>query len=164
VDALCEASYVSLLNRLEQAVQKPRFAGSGSLSQAMLREHRRARKLVRRLPQHPSDRDLHEVRKAVKRARYAAELAAEVGAKGMRKYLKRAKDLQDVLGDHQDAVVASGVIAGLDADMTRPSAHMAVTALLERQHARQGAARAGFPKAWKRLDKRGKRIRKAGAR
>ena len=55
----------------------------------------------------PADEELHDARKSVKRARYAAELAGpELGRKGGR-YIEAAKELQDVLGEHQDAVAAS---------------------------------------------------------
>jgi hypothetical protein len=78
----------------------------------------------------------------VKRARYAAELAAALGAKSTRKYLKRAKRLQDVLGDHQDAVVATEVLHGLGEELRDPPSRAAIEALFERQGARRDAARA----------------------
>jgi CHAD domain-containing protein len=53
---------------------------------------------------------LHSVRKVVKRARYAAELADAAGVSGMRGYVKRAKTVQAVLGERQDAVVAAEVL------------------------------------------------------
>lgn len=53
-----------------------------------------------------ADNLAHAARKAAKRHRYAAELAEPLwGAKSSRIVRKR-KDLQDVLGNHQDAVVA----------------------------------------------------------
>ena len=58
------------------------------------------------LGEDPEDEALHEARKGVKRARYAADLAAhELGRPGER-FVAVAKKLQDILGDHQDAVVA----------------------------------------------------------
>ena len=55
-------------------------------------------------------RALHASRIAVKRARYAADLAAhELGRPGER-FVAIAKQLQDILGDHQDAVVAQARI------------------------------------------------------
>ena len=151
--ALREPAYVSLLNRLEHAVKEPRFAGSGSLSKAVSKEHRRVRRKAGRLRRDPSDAELHDVRKAVKRARYAAELAAAVGVKGTGKYLKQAKAVQDVLGDHQDAVVAAAVLREVGSGP-------AVAALVARQDARRADARAAFPKAWKRFDKRGRRLKR----
>jgi CHAD domain-containing protein len=149
---LAGGAYISLLNRLERAVRAPRFSGSRSLAKTVTREHRRVRRKARALPNTQSDRELHELRKAVKRARYAAELAAATGAKGTGKYLKRAKKVQDVLGDHQDAVVAAMVLRELGSGP-------AVTALVERQDARRATARAAFPKAWKRFDKRGRSLK-----
>jgi CHAD domain-containing protein len=49
---------------------------------------------------------LHEVRKAAKRARYAAEAAAPALGSQARRFAKRVKKAQSVLGDHQDAVIA----------------------------------------------------------
>ena len=89
----------------------------------------------------------------MKRARYAAELSAAVGVKGTRKYVKRAKEVQDVLGDHQDAVVATAVLRGIDAGP-------AVAALVDRQDARRRAARADFTKAWKRFDTEGRKLKR----
>lgn len=152
-DELCEAWYISVLNRVEQAVHAPRFAGTGSLEKVVRREHRRARTRVRALPRNPSDAELHAVRKAVKHSRYAAELADAAGIPGMAKYVKRAKDVQDVLGDHQDAVVASEMLAEIDGSLHRPAAHMAVEALRTAYSDRRTAARTAFPRAWRRLDR-----------
>ena len=157
--ALTAGSYVSLLNRLEHAVHEPRFSGSGSLAKAGAKEHRRVRHKARALSKNPGDRELHAVRKAVKRARYAAELAAAVGAKGTGKYLKRAKRVQDVLGDHQDAVVAAEMLRGLGREPADPDVARAIDALVDRQDARRAAARVAFPKAWKRFDKRGRALK-----
>jgi CHAD domain-containing protein len=52
---------------------------------------------------------LHEARKAAKRARYAGEaMTPAIGAKA-RRFAKQMKNVQSVLGDHQDAVVARQV-------------------------------------------------------
>jgi CHAD domain-containing protein len=161
VATLSDSWYVGLLNRVEIAVNGPRMDGDGSLAEAAQKEHRRARKLVRGLSKkaEPSDAALHEVRKAVKRARYAAELAGAAGVPRMKGYVKRATSVQDILGDHQDAVVAARELASLDPDLARPGAHMAVAELLEVQAARRAAARAAFPRAWRKLDKRARSLR-----
>jgi CHAD domain-containing protein len=52
------------------------------------------------------DRALHDARKAYKRARYAVELVADVTGVGT----KRLVAVQDVLGAHQDAVVAAAIV------------------------------------------------------
>ena len=79
----------------------------------------------------------------VKRARYAAEL------RGDNEYVKAAKALQDVLGDHQDAVVAQERLRSLAAQ--EPSAVLAAGRLIEREQARANGRRRDWPAAWKRL-------------
>jgi CHAD domain-containing protein len=66
----------------------------------------------RAAPPAGNDRDaaLHEARKAYKRARYAVEVLDPVAGKPSRRLVKRLTTLQDVLGAHQDAVVASQVL------------------------------------------------------
>jgi CHAD domain-containing protein len=73
------------------------------------------RRLERRVdaladPEHATDAQLHRVRIAAKRARYAAELAARGvetdRADEGRRLAADLGELQDLLGRHQDAVVA----------------------------------------------------------
>jgi CHAD domain-containing protein len=56
------------------------------------------------------DREWHEARKASKRLRYAAEAAAPVLGKPANRLVKQVKQVQELLGDHQDAVVARPVL------------------------------------------------------
>jgi CHAD domain-containing protein len=63
-----------------------------------------------------ADAALHEARKAAKRARYAAEAVAPAFGKQARRFAKRMKKVQSVLGDHQDAVIARA--AALELGMT----------------------------------------------
>ena len=60
------------------------------------------------LPDDPPDEALHDVRIRAKRCRYAAEaVAPALGTDARRVRARRSPTLQDVLGDHQDAVVAA---------------------------------------------------------
>ncbi len=71
-----------------------------------------------------SDDDaLHRARKAFKRARYAAELAAPLlGRKHAKKTIRRYKHVQEVLGEHQDSLVAAEFLRRLGAAAgTRPA-------------------------------------------
>ncbi|TFI41681.1 CYTH and CHAD domain-containing protein [Rhodococcus sp. 1R11] len=62
------------------------------------------------------DEQLHRARKASKRARYAAELVAPVLDKKVSKSnIKRYKQIQEVLGEHQDAVIAAEILRTLGA-------------------------------------------------
>ena len=65
-----------------------------------------------------ADRDLalHDARKAAKRTRYAAEAAdRRAGQTGRRRFAKRMKAVQTLLGDHQDSVVAREALRDLAA-------------------------------------------------
>jgi CHAD domain-containing protein len=63
-----------------------------------------------------TDRLLHEVRKAAKRVRYAAESADPVIGPGASGLAKQMEELQDVLGAHQDTVVVRQLLLRLGAD------------------------------------------------
>jgi CHAD domain-containing protein len=55
------------------------------------------------------DAMLHKARKAAKRARYAGELCKPLG-QGTKRTIKHYKQIQSVLGDHQDTVVATAAL------------------------------------------------------
>ena len=59
------------------------------------------------------DEPLHEARKAYKKARYAVEVFVPSVGKPAKKLTKRLTDLQDVLGAHQDSVVAREILSDL---------------------------------------------------
>jgi CHAD domain-containing protein len=146
--ALDSRRYRDLLEELEHP---PRLREGEQLESAAARDYKRLAKAVAALPDEPSDAELHRVRIRVKRARYAAEA---IGA-GQR-FVKRAKALQDVLGDHQDAAVAEERIRDLVAQL-RGTGRTALAAgqLIERQRRRHAEARKAWPKAWKRLARTG---------
>jgi CHAD domain-containing protein len=59
---------------------------------------------------------LHGARKAAKRARYAAELYSELpDTSGTARIIERYKEIQTVLGDHQDTVVARAMLRRMGA-------------------------------------------------
>jgi CHAD domain-containing protein len=143
------AAYLSLLDRFEQAVDGLEPSGHRvSLGALARKELRRAQTVVRALPPDPSDSELHEVRKLDKRARYAAELA------GHDKVVKRAKELQDLLGAHQDAVVAEERLRALAADAS-PAEALAAGRLIDRERAVRAETRAAWRATWARLERAG---------
>lgn len=147
LDALDSARYRNLMDELDE----PPALKAGDLQSAAVREHSRLRKAVKRLGDEPTDDELHRVRIRVKRARYAAEAA---GAR--KRYVERAKALQDVLGEHQDAVVAEERIREL-LSRVRGSGRTALAAgrLIERQRNRRLEARRAWRRDWKRLERAG---------
>jgi CHAD domain-containing protein len=158
LEAMSGARYADLLSRLEAAAVAPRARPADVLLQDIAaKEFRKLRKAVRALPGVPSDEALHAVRIRGKRARYAAELAEGVVGKPAGRFVRNAKRFQDVIGEHQDAVVAEERIRGLLAEVQGARAHFAAGQIVERERERRRAARSAFPKAWARLAKSGKK-------
>jgi CHAD domain-containing protein len=64
-----------------------------------------------------SDRDvaIHEARKKTKRTRYAAEAAVPALGKPAKSLVKTMKSLQNLLGEHQDSVMARNTLSELSA-------------------------------------------------
>ncbi len=58
---------------------------------------------------------LHRARKAMKRARYAAELVEPADSQ-MKSIEREAEELQTILGEHQDATVSAAFLATISAD------------------------------------------------
>ena len=77
--------------------------------------------------------------------RYAYELAGDDAV------VKRAKALQDVLGEHQDSVVAEATLRGLP---PRARARVAAGRLIERERGKRARRRApSWREAWRRLER-----------
>ncbi|HEX6487760.1 MAG TPA: CHAD domain-containing protein [Candidatus Dormibacteraeota bacterium] len=112
---------------------------------------RRIRRAVRDLPDDPPDEHLHRVRILAKRLRYAAEAVGTV-LNGYGKLAKDAAALQDVLGRHQDAVVAQGWLREQRPKLTPTQAFVAgeLWGLAGGQAAQ---SRLEWPAAWKALRK-----------
>lgn len=113
-DALGSERYFRLLDGLDALVAAPPYsAAAGQPAQDLLRflakdltrVRRRHRDVGRSTTPHDRDLALHEVRKAAKRLRYAAETAQPVFGKRAGRLARRAEAIQSVLGEHQDSVV-----------------------------------------------------------
>jgi CHAD domain-containing protein len=130
LNALDSGRYFALLDELDQLLAKPPGgpeAGQPAakvLPAAVRRSYRRAARRMRRAwltpPGPRQDAALHEGRKAVRRTRYAAEAVIPVAGRPARQFARRMKQVQSVLGDHQDAVLAGEVARQLGM-----SAHLA---------------------------------------
>jgi CHAD domain-containing protein len=111
-EAMNSQRYLDLLARLHQWRTDPPLTDPPSVDAVSKRARRAERKADRRLAQAiDADNDalLHRARKAAKRARYAAELRVPVD-KGAKKTVKHYKQIQRVLGRHQDSVVATATL------------------------------------------------------
>ena len=144
LESLGSPRYRSLLDAFATAIATlPRLRKSASADDLAADAFRRLRRAAAALPPRPSDQELHRLRIDAKRARYAAELAALGGAPSARRAVDALKRLQDVIGEHQDAVVAEERLRGL----ARAGTAVAAGRLIEREHERRRAMRAAYPDA-----------------
>jgi len=144
--------YFALLDRVERAGDPPLAAPPSALTvEGIWRaEHQRLRKAIGRLGSEPGDDELHEARIKVKRARYAGELA------GLEGYVGAAKILQDVLGEHQDSIVAEERLRRIAA--AHPDAAVAAGRLVDRERRRRAKATGDWRKQWTTLSKQAKKV------
>jgi CHAD domain-containing protein len=104
-EALESERYLALLDRIDQLVDLTARVEDNPLKRVRNDLHK-ADDLLDQALAAGVDHELHEARKAYKRARYAVEVfEPSVGRPG-RQLVKALTDLQDVLGAHQDSVVA----------------------------------------------------------
>jgi CHAD domain-containing protein len=154
--ALASPRYLALVGRLVTEAARPRLSGSElDLGALVSSEYRRMRKAVRRLGDDP-DTAMHRLRIAGKRVRYAAELAALPDDRQGQAFIRAAKELQDVLGTHQDAVVAEQRIRAVAAE-AEPAVAFAAGRLVEQEERRRASSRARLPEALHGLARAAKR-------
>jgi CHAD domain-containing protein len=149
--------YARLLSRLDTALAAPRAASTGvSLLGNAAVEFKKLRRAVRALAGHPSTDDLHEIRIKVKRARYAAELVRAAAGELGERFIDQTKTVQDILGEHQDAVVLEEYLhEGIDRREAEPAFEQQ---LLERQRRRRKKSRTAFFVEWPKLERRGRKL------
>ena len=155
LEAMHSPRYVALLDSLVAAANQPacRKAAQEPAKKVVpglvASPWRKLRKAVKALPAEPPDADLHRIRILAKRARYAAEAAAPLGAKKATAFASALAGLQTVLGDHQDAVVAEAWLrASLDDSHGTDNLPLAVGELIAIQRAEADRGRREWRKAW----------------
>lgn len=164
--ALGSTRYSALLDRLADAVRLPLPTPSATQNQPELVElvreqYRSLRKGVKKAGEDPADPVLHALRIRGKKLRYVAELAEPALGRPVRRLLAATADLQEVLGDHQDACVAQDRIrelvaaAGPAAD---PTMVFVAGRMLEREHVRASYQRTLWRSAWEKVADRAKRL------
>ncbi len=163
--ALDAPRYTVLLERLADAIRLPLPTPSATQAQPELAdlvrgEAARLGRAVRKAGDDPPDDTLHALRIHGKRVRYTGELA-EPGLRGtptgrsIRQLLGATAELQEVLGDHQDACVTEQRIRELlDGLGELPDAQVVFVAgrLVERERTRAVAKRAEWLAAWAEVD------------
>ena len=156
--ALAGERYLKLLDRLSSAVEAPPVRRAElSLEAVAAREFKKLRRAARKLGPKSSPEQVHRARILAKRARYAAELAEPVARKRSRRFVKAAKQFQDVVGSHQDAVVAADRIRRVVDRTKSMESAFAAGRLVERISRRRRKARRELPRSWKRLERQGRK-------
>ena len=115
------------------------------------RPWRALRKSVAALGSPPTDEELHRIRIQAKRCRYAAEAAAAVSGKRAADFARAATALQDVLGEHNDAVVAEAWLLDWATPRRSPKAVFAAGELAGLERAAALSARRRWRSRWKEL-------------
>ena len=151
LEALGGQRYLRLLDDLDALLADPPLTPSADreagkvLAKPVRRAARRLRRALAAVPG-AEDRDtaIHEARKAAKRARYAAEAAVPALGGTAKRQAAQAKELQQLLGDHHDSVVARAMLLDL-AGTARAAGQDTFTYGL--MHARQACQAAAIEQA-----------------
>lgn len=147
-------------SRRARASRQPILAAAPDL---VRKSYRKFRKLGDPLTEESTDEEYHELRKEGKRLRYALEFLSDVYGDPAKDLIKPLKKLQDVLGDHQDAEVATSHLRELSVVKGRspklpPETIFVMGGIAYRYEAQARELRAEFPKAYGRI--KGKRWKK----
>jgi CHAD domain-containing protein len=110
LDILATNDYLTALDDAVAAVTRPRWAGSADdappVTRLVRRPWRRLRDHVAAVGDTADDHELHRMRILAKRARYATEASVPAMGDAAARCAQRLAELQTILGDHHDAVVA----------------------------------------------------------
>jgi triphosphatase len=127
--------------------------------------YRKVRKLGDPLTEESSSEEFHELRKKGKRLRYALEFLSEIYGKPIKEFIGPLKELQDVLGDHQDAEVATSHLRELGVARGRgrrfpPETIFVMGGISHRYELQARELIAQYPKAYRRaVRKKWKKLR-----
>ncbi|MFD9289277.1 CHAD domain-containing protein [Streptomyces sp. NPDC060030] len=160
--------YLTLLDALDALLADPPLrpaaarAPRDTLPRAVLKDYERLATRVGhaldRPPGEERDVAMHEARKAAKRVRYAAEAARPALGKPAKRFAKRMKAVQSVLGDHQDSVVARDALRTLGVQAHGAGESAFTWGLLYgREEAAAEARERELPEVWARASRPGLR-------
>lgn len=159
LQALESDRYLALLDRLEAAAQSPAVTGDVVLLLEIAHaEYRKLRRAMRKNGPEASDKALHEIRIKGKRARYATELAEASLGKPATRVIRQVRALQDLLGEHQDAVVCEQRFRKLLRRSRGTLTAVSIGRLIERQSERRRRTRAALSAVWSKLERRADKL------
>ncbi|MEO6715025.1 MAG: CYTH and CHAD domain-containing protein [Mycobacteriales bacterium] len=114
--ALSEARFTTLLDTLIDATSAPPLSEAAAgrakdvLPPLAARAWRRLEKSVEKIGDDAPDEQLHRARIVAKQARYASEACALAFGSPAKRLAQQIVRVQDVLGEHQDAIVACAAL------------------------------------------------------
>ncbi|MDJ1130378.1 CYTH and CHAD domain-containing protein [Streptomyces iconiensis] len=145
------ARYLALLEALAALLAHPPLRAPATrepgavLARAVRRDQDRlARHIGEALAAPPGpgrDLALHDARKAAKRVRYAAEAARPVFGREAKRFASRITELQELLGDHQDSVLARTALRDLALQAHEAGEHSFTYGVLYAWECERAAAR-----------------------
>ncbi|MGI5425789.1 CHAD domain-containing protein [Streptomyces sp. CA-179760] len=151
--------YLALLDTLDALIADPPLLKAAGrkprkvIAKAVKKDFRKVTGLVQqaRELEPGTDRDvaIHEARKKTKRTRYAAEAGKPALGKPAKHLVKSMKALQNLLGEHQDSVMARQILRELSA-VAHAAGESAFTygLLHEREEQRAARVEAELPGFW----------------
>jgi inorganic triphosphatase YgiF len=155
MQALRSERYIVLLERLVDAAWEPMTTPEAEapimeVMPALVRASwerlaEDAGKLTKRAA---TDHHWHEVRIDAKQLRYVCEAVEPMFGKPARQLAQQAEDVQEVLGEHQDAVIAADVLHSMATARGSGSISFTLGLLHSRQTEAAAAAREDFRRVW----------------
>lgn len=161
IRTIVSPKYAQLRESMQEAVRRPQLieTAEGPAAEILLpfarRTWRRVKTGVEDLGRTPSDRELHRLRIATKRARYTADVLVPVMGNPPARFAKAAAGLQDVLGYHQDAVVSQEWLRRTAAEAGPLESFVAGQLAVEESRV-ASELRDAWRDAWDRLDRTGR--------
>ena len=152
--------FASIITAIGEAAAEPRVSPAAKdpardvLMPYVAPVWHKLRRLGRALDDEAPPEKLHRVRILTKHARYAAETMVPVVGKDAERFAGRASGVQSVLGDVQDATFAVSWLEEVSRTSESPAYAFAAGRLAGLEIAAAGRARAEWPGAWKRLDRK----------
>ena len=146
---------VGMAARPPVAAEPPGLAGqrAADLAAGLIRRPwRRLKRAAKTLAKHSPDTQWHAVRIRAKQCRYAAEAVAPVCGRQARRFAAAVAKVQDILGDHQDTVVAEAWLRDTGAALT--PACVTAGELITSVRLERARLRSKWPEAWKRASAR----------
>ena len=161
LEGLGSDRYVDLLNTLEDSLgHLPFQSDHPTMADLARKAFAKLEECVESTQGRFPEQELHHIRILVKRARYTVELSEPFLRKHAKRFLQQAKSLQDVLGQHQDALVLEHQLLSHRTLTRSPGVAFVKGILVERCRNRQKATRQNLPQLWEKLRKLGKKLPK----